>query len=79
MFLAQATDLVATIAQDEDEAAVGPAAATLKSSAETVGAIAMARIAADIERTGDRSLATRLARGVRAHARRARLGATFTS
>ena len=60
-FLAQATDHLATIAQADDDPDVRQAAATLKASAETVGAIAMARIAADIERTGDRALAAGLA------------------
>jgi CheY-like chemotaxis protein len=61
LFLTQAEGHVATIAKADDEATVTRTAHALKGSAATVGAVAVAQIAAELERTGDAGLADRLA------------------
>jgi two-component system, sensor histidine kinase and response regulator len=60
LFLAQADGHVAAIAQADDEATVRRSAHALKGSAATVGAVAVADIAAELERTGDAGQALRL-------------------
>ena len=61
VFIAQGTDQLATIARSGGAAEVTRAAHVLKASAATVGAVAVEGIAAEIERTGDPTLAWRLA------------------
>jgi CheY-like chemotaxis protein len=61
VFIAQGTDQLATIAQSGDAAEVTRAAHLRKASAATVGAVAVEGIAGEIERTGDPTLAWRLA------------------
>jgi two-component system sensor histidine kinase/response regulator len=60
LFLAQADGHVVTIAHADDEATVSRTGHALKGSAATIGAVAVAEIAAELERTGDAGLADQL-------------------
>jgi CheY-like chemotaxis protein/HPt (histidine-containing phosphotransfer) domain-containing protein len=61
VFLDQAAAFVATICATQDDATLRRTAHALKGSAATVGATAVAEIADELERTGDRALDDRLA------------------
>jgi two-component system, sensor histidine kinase and response regulator len=61
VFLDQAAGYVATICATQDDTTLRRTARALKGSAATVGAAAVAEVADELERTGDRSLSDRLA------------------